>query len=76
MATNIHCEHCGQHWTMATAVSHYEQEAIETRPCPACHSYTLKCEAILPRLKRNLFQWPRLARRAVPTTPQVMASNL
>lgn len=40
---SISCESCERIWTLASHFSVYEQQAIESRPCPHCAAYTLTC---------------------------------
>jgi hypothetical protein len=37
----IRCMDCGHGWKLVGHWSHYEREAIESRPCPACGAYAL-----------------------------------
>lgn len=37
----IRCNDCHRAWKLAGHWSHYEREAIESRPCPCCGAYTL-----------------------------------
>jgi hypothetical protein len=37
----ISCGACGHDWQVATAFSLYEQQAVESSPCPGCGAYTL-----------------------------------
>jgi Zn finger protein HypA/HybF involved in hydrogenase expression len=37
----ISCETCERLWTLGCALSVYEQQALESRPCPHCGAYTL-----------------------------------
>ena len=39
----ISCETCDRSWSLGTSLSFYEQQALESRPCPHCGSYTLTC---------------------------------
>src|SRR5205085_1119131 len=39
----ITCVSCGQAWTVAHTFSIYEQQAVESCPCPDCGAYTLCC---------------------------------
>ena len=34
---------CGQDWMIANSFSVYEQQAVESCPCPHCGAYTLCC---------------------------------
>ena len=40
---SVSCGSCGHCWMLAGNWSAYEREAVESRPCPACGAYTLKC---------------------------------
>jgi hypothetical protein len=40
----IRCMSCGQRWTLAKAFTLYEQQSVESCPCPQCGAYTLCCE--------------------------------
>jgi hypothetical protein len=40
----IHCVSCGQRWTLAKTFTLYEQQSVESCPCPQCGAYTLCCE--------------------------------
>ena len=37
----VACHSCGDSWQLAGTWSAYEQEAMESRPCPHCDAYTL-----------------------------------
>jgi hypothetical protein len=37
----IKCASCGQSWLAAISFSVYEQQAVESCPCPHCGAYTL-----------------------------------
>jgi hypothetical protein len=37
----ISCDSCERLWTLGCALSIYEQQSLETRPCPHCGAYTL-----------------------------------
>ena len=37
----IACMSCGQQWQVANAFSVYEQQTVESCPCPHCGAYTL-----------------------------------
>src|SRR6266545_2526285 len=39
----ISCESCDRHWAVATPYSLYEQQTVESCPCPHCGAYTLSC---------------------------------
>ena len=43
MRLTITCVSCGQSWTVAHTFSIYEQQAVESCPCPHCGAYTLCC---------------------------------
>jgi hypothetical protein len=40
----IKCASCGHEWMTAAAISLYEQQAVESCPCPHCGAYTLCCQ--------------------------------
>jgi hypothetical protein len=40
---SITCESCERIWSVPRSFSVYEQQAIESRPCPHCAAYTLSC---------------------------------
>jgi Zn finger protein HypA/HybF involved in hydrogenase expression len=40
---SVECATCDQNWTM-NLHSVYEQQVIESRPCPKCESETLRCK--------------------------------
>ena len=51
------CESCDHRWTMLGHWSTYEQQAIESRPCPECDCYTLSSpepvrSTVKPRTRR------------------------
>ncbi|MCZ2343709.1 MAG: hypothetical protein LC104_18225 [Bacteroidales bacterium] len=52
----VECGSCGQSWTRTGTSSIYEQQAVESRPCPQCGAYTLRTAEMRPVLRR-----PRLA---------------
>jgi uncharacterized protein CbrC (UPF0167 family) len=37
----ISCDSCERLWTLDCALSIYEQQSLEARPCPHCGAYTL-----------------------------------
>jgi uncharacterized protein CbrC (UPF0167 family) len=37
----ISCDSCERLWTLGCALSIYEQQSLEARPCPHCGAYTL-----------------------------------
>src|SRR5207244_2439199 len=39
----IHCASCGQTWSLKIAFTVYEQQAVESSPCPRCGASTLCC---------------------------------
>jgi len=39
----VNCVNCGQNWKVANHFSLYEQQAVESCPCPRCGAYTLCC---------------------------------
>lgn len=41
---------CGQRWLVANTFSLYEQQTIESCPCPHCGAYTLCCQESEDRL--------------------------
>lgn len=43
----ISCDSCERLWTLGCALSVYEQQSLESRPCPHCGAYTLSVQ--LPR---------------------------
>jgi hypothetical protein len=56
----IKCASCGHEWLTAAPFSLYEQQAVESCPCPHCAAYTLCCQersTILPAP-----HWPALAK--------------
>jgi rRNA maturation endonuclease Nob1 len=40
---SIVCEGCERIWPLNCALTVYERQALESRPCPHCGSYTLSC---------------------------------
>jgi hypothetical protein len=40
----IVCESCERLWSVACSLAIYEQQAMESRPCPHCGAYTLSCQ--------------------------------
>jgi uncharacterized protein CbrC (UPF0167 family) len=40
----IVCESCERLWSVACSMTIYEQQAMESRPCPHCGAYTLSCQ--------------------------------
>jgi len=40
-AERIACESCGRHWPADHELSLFEQQALESCPCPYCGAYTL-----------------------------------
>jgi hypothetical protein len=55
----VFCETCERTWSTANAFTVYEQQSIESRPCPACWAYTLSCRE--PEAPKSLSLRPRLA---------------
>lgn len=43
---SIFCENCERTWTIGAALSYYEQQTLESRPCPNCGLYTLACQEV------------------------------
>jgi hypothetical protein len=41
----IRCISCGQDWSVRKAFNLYEQQSVESYPCPQCGAYTLCCDA-------------------------------
>src|SRR5262249_5864525 len=41
---SIHCASCNQTWSVTNKYSLYEQQAVESCPCPRCGAYTLCCQ--------------------------------
>jgi hypothetical protein len=39
----IVCESCQRLWSIGRSLTIYEQQALESRPCPRCGAYTLCC---------------------------------
>jgi hypothetical protein len=39
----IRCLSCERDWSLASSPSVYEQQALESCPCPFCGGYTLCC---------------------------------
>ncbi len=39
----IACRSCQRTWNLGCSFGEYEQQAIESRPCPHCAAYTLSC---------------------------------
>src|SRR5439155_5373538 len=39
----ISCLGCGQQWLVSNTFSLYEQQTVESCPCPCCGAYTLCC---------------------------------
>jgi len=64
----ITCVSCGHVWTVPHTFSIYEQQAVESCPCPDCGAYTLCChDATEPEFLERL---PRPRRsRAAATLP-------
>jgi uncharacterized protein CbrC (UPF0167 family) len=40
----IVCDSCERLWSVACTLSIYEQQAMESKPCPHCGAYTLSCQ--------------------------------
>jgi hypothetical protein len=40
---SVRCLTCDHGWSMASSPSVYEQQALESCPCPNCGAYTLCC---------------------------------
>ena len=45
----ISCDRCERLWSVACSLSAYEQQALESRPCPHCGACTLACHDDAPR---------------------------
>lgn len=56
----VACGSCRFEWRRGP-VAHFEQEAVESRPCPGCGAYTLSCHA--PKPTRHLRSRTDLAHR-------------
>ncbi|MCS7046105.1 MAG: hypothetical protein NZO58_07095 [Gemmataceae bacterium] len=44
---SIACHSCERLWTVGCALSLYERQILESRPCPHCGAYTLSVEELL-----------------------------
>jgi hypothetical protein len=42
----IICNTCERLWPIARTLTIYEQQAMESRPCPRCGAYTLSCQDV------------------------------
>jgi ribosomal protein S27E len=51
--TKITCASCGKAWTLAHRSSIYEQQSLESRPCPRCGGYTLCCHSAETVIRRG-----------------------
>ncbi|QEL15246.1 hypothetical protein PX52LOC_02161 [Limnoglobus roseus] len=63
----VKCAKCQHAWTLVGIWSEYEREAIESRPCPKCQSYTLSSPepaATARKTIRRPFQSPIVNCRA------------
>ena len=40
----IACESCDHSWTVASGLSVFQRQAVESCPCPRCGAYTLCCQ--------------------------------
>ncbi|MBX9681806.1 MAG: hypothetical protein K2X38_23860 [Gemmataceae bacterium] len=40
----IECDSCERLWSVASSLSLYGRQALESSPCPHCGSYTLSCQ--------------------------------
>lgn len=49
----VWCGSCELRWPRVENVTDYEQQAIESRPCPYCGAYTLSCTAPTPAARRR-----------------------
>jgi phage terminase large subunit GpA-like protein len=63
-------------WSLAGAFSFYEQQTLESHPCPHCGAYTLACSE--PANKPVKSQRMRILRRALRaqtphTSPKLIA---
>jgi len=57
-AWKVCCGSCEHSWNLAGNWSDYERQSVESRPCPRCGAYTLKCPEPMkpkPRLRVNKF---------------------
>jgi len=39
----VSCACCGKAWVLESSLSEYEQQTLESRPCPDCGGYALCC---------------------------------
>jgi len=69
----VTCHSCADSWRLAGHWSAYEQEAVESRPCPHCDAYTLSSpdpttapapRRRAPRVGRQTLAYAELALRA------------
>jgi hypothetical protein len=49
----IVCDSCERLWSIACQFSLYEQQAMESRPCPHCGAYTLSCQNLTQLIGTN-----------------------
>ncbi|HWY87691.1 MAG TPA: hypothetical protein VNX28_13245 [Gemmataceae bacterium] len=49
----IVCESCERLWSVACSLTVYEQQAMESRPCPHCGAYTLCCQDLKTMIDRG-----------------------
>jgi rRNA maturation endonuclease Nob1 len=55
----VRCQDCGHAWKLVGHWSHYEREAIESRPCPSCGAYALASPEPRPNAQpRRAFHAP------------------
>ncbi|MBY0456915.1 MAG: hypothetical protein K2V38_06230 [Gemmataceae bacterium] len=50
---SVVCASCALSWKRAAEPSDYEQQALESRPCPGCGAYTLRCSRPQPHPARR-----------------------
>jgi hypothetical protein len=63
----IGCVSCGRRWTASSSFSVYEQQAVESCPCPGCWAYTLCCHEEAGEETQNVLLVPARADRVLQT---------
>ncbi len=62
----IACASCTRRWASGE-LSLYERQAVESRPCPYCGAYTLRCQEVpQPKMVWKGLSRLRLSVRALP----------
>ena len=49
---HVACGSCTKSWVRGRGLNDHERQSVESNPCPACGSYTLRCVEQVPAKRR------------------------